>query len=247
MQRIVKKVPCGLMNVQIYFLCYLCSCKKEKESLSEQLVFAGMNPNEIIHRYYQKGTKLYDIYISHVTDVTNKALRIAGKHPGLALDVKFVEEAALLHDIGIFKTRAPHIACQGNMPYVCHGYLGCEILTHLGYPKHGKVCERHTGTGITLESILQRNLPIPHRDMCPQTLEEKLICFADKFYSKSQLGREKSVKKIRDGVAGLMKRENLKNMAEVQSYFGKRVENIILAKGKKMMGWDEILEGGISN
>ena len=49
-----------------------------------------------------------------------------------------------------------------------------------------------------------------------------------------------------DGVAGLMKRENLKNMAEVQSYFGKRVENIILAKGKKMMGWDEILEGGIN-
>mgnify|MGYP001016201651 FL=1 len=49
-----------------------------------------------------------------------------------------------------------------------------------------------------------------------------------------------------DDVKNLMKREGLNNMAEVQSYFGHRVEEIILSKGKKMMGWDEILEGGIS-
>lgn len=47
-------------------------------------------------------------------------------------------------------------------------------------------------------------------------------------------------------VKQLMKREQLEDMAAVQSYFGKRVEKIILAKGKKMMGWDEILEGGIT-
>lgn len=44
----------------------------------------------------------------------------------------------------------------------------------------------------------------------------------------------------------LMAREGIKDMAGVQSYFGKRVEQIILSKGKKMMGWDEILEGGIT-
>lgn len=47
-------------------------------------------------------------------------------------------------------------------------------------------------------------------------------------------------------VKELMERENLNTMAEVQSYFGKRVEQIILSKNKKMMGWDEILEGGIT-
>ncbi|MHB9056119.1 MAG: beta-N-acetylhexosaminidase [Paludibacteraceae bacterium] len=47
-------------------------------------------------------------------------------------------------------------------------------------------------------------------------------------------------------VKALMEREGLKNLAEVQSYFGKRVEKIVLSKGKKMMGWDEILEGGIT-
>ena len=47
-------------------------------------------------------------------------------------------------------------------------------------------------------------------------------------------------------VKQLMEREHIKDMAGVQSYFGKRVEQIILSKGKKMMGWDEILEGGIT-
>lgn len=44
----------------------------------------------------------------------------------------------------------------------------------------------------------------------------------------------------------LMKRENLKNLDEVQSYFVKRVEKIIMSKGKKLIGWDEILDGGLA-
>ena len=156
-----------------------------------------MDPHTIIDKYYTKGTKLYNIYISHVTDVTNKALKIARKHPDLAIDVKFLEEAAMLHDIGIYLTRAPLIYCKGEHPYIQHGYLGSELLTKEGFPKHALVCERHTGTGLSLETILKRKLPIPHRDMTPQSMEEKIICCADKFFSTSKLGREKSVKKIR--------------------------------------------------
>lgn len=159
-----------------------------------------MDPYSIINKYYTKETKLYDIYVSHVTDVTNKALSIAQKHPELAIDVQFLEEAGMLHDIGIFQTKAPHIACKGKHPYISHGYLGRELLTEEGFPKHGLVCERHTGTGLSIKTIVKRKLPIPHRDMRPQSMEEMIICFADKFYSKSKLGREKSVKKIRSGL-----------------------------------------------
>ena len=90
-----------------------------------------MQPLDIIHKYYKKGTKLYDIYISHVSDVTAKALLVAQKHPELAIDVKFLEEAAMLHDIGIFKTKSPAIACEGSYPYICHGYLG-RGTAHIG-------------------------------------------------------------------------------------------------------------------
>ena len=120
--------------------------------------------------------------------MTNKALSIARKLPELAIDIKFIEEAGMLHDIGIFMTKAPRIACEGSFPYICHGYLGRELLTNEGFPKHGLVCERHTGTGLSLESIVKRGLPIPHRDMQPESLEEKIICYDDKFFSNSQLG-----------------------------------------------------------
>ena len=43
-----------------------------------------------------------------------------------------------------------------------------------------------------------------------------------------------------------MKDENLKNVDELQSYFVKRIEVILKSKGKKLIGWDEILEGGLA-
>ena len=48
-----------------------------------------------------------------------------------------------------------------------------------------------------------------------------------------------------DSVTALMKRDSLKNYEEVQSYFEKRLEKIVESKGKKFMGWDEIIEGGL--
>ena len=47
-------------------------------------------------------------------------------------------------------------------------------------------------------------------------------------------------------IAALMKKEGLKNMEEVQSYFTKRLVKIVESKGKKFIGWDEILEGGLT-
>lgn len=47
-------------------------------------------------------------------------------------------------------------------------------------------------------------------------------------------------------VQDLMKREKLKDEHEVQSYFIRRMEKFVNSKGKKIIGWDEILEGGIA-
>lgn len=160
-----------------------------------------MNPFDIIDHYYKKGSDLYNTLVTHSRDVTDKALAIAKKHPELNIDETFVEEAGMLHDIAISLTNTPSIGCNGIAPYICHGYLGRELLEELGYPKHALVCERHTGTGIRLEEILIKNLPLPHRDMLPISIEEQVICFADCFFSKSQLGREKTVEEIRKGLA----------------------------------------------
>jgi len=49
-----------------------------------------------------------------------------------------------------------------------------------------------------------------------------------------------------DAIKALMQKENLKTQEEVQSYFEKRLEKIVESKGKKFLGWDEILEGGLA-
>ena len=156
-----------------------------------------MDPIKIIEKYYPVESDAYRILVDHSRSVANKALAIARMHPEMHLDLPFIEEAALLHDIGIFRCNAPSIDCHGEADYICHGYLGAELMRAEGYPRHALVCERHTGTGLSMEMIELMKWPIPHRDMLPISLEEQLICFADKFYSKTKLGKEKSIDKIR--------------------------------------------------
>ena len=104
----------------------------------------------------------------------DKALEIAGKMPGRDLDFHFLEQAAMLHDIGIFLTDSPVLGCYGQHPYLCHGILGRRLLEKIGLPQHALVCERHVGVGISRHNVLDHKLPLPARDMLPPTLAPKL-------------------------------------------------------------------------
>ena len=156
-----------------------------------------LDPYKIIEKYYPKDSDIYFILLIHSEQVKDKALEIAARNPELKLDLEFIAEAAMLHDIGIFKCNAPRLHCKGTHDYIEHGYLGAELLRAEGLERHALVCERHTGVGLTKEMIIKSNLPLPHRDMIPQTLEEQVICYADKFYSKSKLAEPHSVENIR--------------------------------------------------
>ncbi|MDR1556447.1 MAG: phosphohydrolase [Tannerellaceae bacterium] len=160
-----------------------------------------MNPIAILSAHYDIDSEAYRIVKAHGEDVARKALQIAGLHPEMNLDLTFIEEAAILHDIGVFMCKAPEIGCYGEAAYICHGYLGAGLMRREGYPAHALVCERHTGTGISREEIISRNLPLPQHDMLPLSPEEQLICFADKFFSKTHLGEEKKIDKIKSGLA----------------------------------------------
>ncbi|MDR2121395.1 MAG: HDIG domain-containing protein [Tannerella sp.] len=160
-----------------------------------------MNPLTLINKYFIAGSAAHTILVRHSRDVADKALSIARAHPEMRLDLVFIEEAAMLHDIGIFLCNDPEIDCHGRFPYICHGYLGAELMRREGFPRHALVCERHTGTGLSPEMIDGRLLPVPFRDMRPQSAEEQLICFADKFFSKSKPDEERSVDKARQNIS----------------------------------------------
>lgn len=143
-----------------------------------------MNPLDVIRQYYEPGSLAYRVLVEHSQRVTEKALAIAARLSAEGVDTAFIEQAAMLHDIGILRVHAPEIGCHGTLPYVCHGVEGARLLQAQGMHSMARVCENHVGVGITVEDIDRQKLPLPRRNMVPETLEEQIICYADKFYSK---------------------------------------------------------------
>ena len=92
--------------------------------------------------------------------------------------------------------------------------------------------------------------------LCPAN--EKVYDFMDKVFTEVaqlfpfeyiHMGGDETARNFwekSEAIKGLMKKEKLKNLDEVQSYFVKRMGKIIESKGKKMIGWDEILDGGLA-
>lgn len=155
----------------------------------------------IIDRYYPAGSPLRDIYMKHCRSVADLALEIAARCR-LPLDPNEIEAAAMLHDIGIFMTDAPSIECHGREPYIRHGILGAELLRSIDAGEmYARVAELHTGSGLTAREICEQDLPLPRKDYLPETLLEKLICYADKFYSKSGSMKKKDPERVRASLA----------------------------------------------
>ena len=179
-----------------------------------------MNPYDIIYHFYPNDTALRRLLILHSEKVRDKAFSILetarqnNSFTGLlSIDEQLVNDGALLHDIGIGRTYGPGIHCEGSEPYICHGIIGARMLRDLIDGNHcsffsvepermeqiARICERHTGAGLSVRDIVNQNLPItPPRDLVPETLEEKLVCLADKFYSKSgDPSKEKDFERVK--------------------------------------------------
>jgi uncharacterized protein len=156
---------------------------------------------ELLGRYFE-GEAL-EIIIGHGRVVADLGIKICRRLKLPEEECRFVEEAALLHDIGVCQINAPKLGLQGVHPYIMHGIIGREILEKENLPLHAIVCERHIGVGLTVADIIRQNLPLPHREMVPLTLTEEIICFSDLFYSKTpgKITHQKSPEKVRKKLA----------------------------------------------
>lgn len=156
---------------------------------------------DIYSRHYgADGQDLLATVLTHSEAVARMALVLAERFP--EADKDFILRAAMLHDIGVVKCHAPSIGAKGSLPYICHGIEGRKILESENLVKEALVCERHTGSGITAQEIAVAGLPLPHRDMLPLSIEEKIICYADCFFSKSgDLTFQKPIEKVMQQMA----------------------------------------------
>lgn len=110
--------------------------------------------------------------IDHTLKVRRKALEIGKKlkEKGFKVNLELLETGSYLHDIGRSVTQD-----------VRHAIESARIAKEYGFSEPViRMIERHVGAGITLEEA--KNLGLPERDFIPQTLEEKILSYADKFF-----------------------------------------------------------------
>ncbi|MHA1241665.1 MAG: HDIG domain-containing metalloprotein [Promethearchaeota archaeon] len=104
----------------------------------------------------------------HSLKVCEKALELAEKITKYNINIELVEIGALLHDIGRAKTHG-----------FKHAIIGGKLLRERGFPKElARICETHILGGLDKEDAKQEGLP--EIEYLPITLEEKIICLADK-------------------------------------------------------------------
>jgi len=178
-----------------------------------------------LHQKYATNGMAYQIVVAHSQAVTNKALEIAKKFS--QIDSDFIYEASMLHDIGVYFVHAPKIFCFGSEPYLKHTVIGAEILLKEGLPKHARVAETHTGVGIDAAEIVANNLPLPVKDYHPETLEEKIISYADLFFSKSKF--------TDSDLQGLFEPESITEIIQELARYGQNKVAIFLS-------WQQLFE-----
>lgn len=104
----------------------------------------------------------------HSEKVADKALEIADKITKTNVDKNLIEIGALLHDVGRTKTHGFR-----------HALIGGKILRERGFSINlARICETHILGGLDKEDA--KRFGLPEKDYLPKTLEEKIICLADK-------------------------------------------------------------------
>ncbi len=175
-------------------------------------------------RKYAPDKRTYDIVLNHGKAVQTVAERLSReKEVTKAVDIEFLRTAALLHDIGRFRTG------KTGTKTIRHGLIGANILRKEGYPRHARVAERHIGAGLTKQEIVRCKLPLPKRDYIPKTLEEKIIAQADNLVAGTkEVSLGEAVRRLRKRVG----KEASQRIIELQKDIENDAKNKVKNRGQ---------------
>lgn len=139
---------------------------------------------ESLHKKYAPNALAFNEVWQHCIIVKNISVWCINNSKLAHVDQELVEAGCLLHDMGVYKL----YKSDGQLDYdnyIMHGTLGYQILIDEGFSEElCRFASHHTGVGITAEEIKKNGLPLPPEDYLAESLEERLVMYADKFHSK---------------------------------------------------------------
>lgn len=134
-----------------------------------------------LHERHAPSREALELVHTHCEIVCAIAERLAD---GQGADLALVRAGCLLHDIGVYRLYSGGVLDHAR--YIRHGVLGHNLLAEAGFAETlRRFCSCHVGVGFTRDDVRRRNLPIPEADYLPETVEERLVMYADKFHTKS--------------------------------------------------------------
>ena len=132
--------------------------------------------------------------------------------------MELIRTGSLLHDLGRFRCK------PGTKDSYKHGVEGARMIREeLSDERLARICERHSGGGISKEDIEQQGLDLPKKDLLPETREEKIICYADKLVPGNKIiDIQKTITRFRNEI-GERAANRIKALhEEIQNYLNRK-------------------------
>lgn len=138
-----------------------------------------------LHKKYAPNEQVFNHVYSHCAIVAEIAEWCVNNADIQDVDKELLQAACLLHDIGtyVYFTDDAHIMNERLYPQ--HAVFGAGLLRGEGLPEIADLVETHVLLGLSKKEILEKPWPLPARDYVPETIEGRLLCYADRFHSKN--------------------------------------------------------------
>jgi len=139
-----------------------------------------------LHCHMAPNQDTFNLVWTHCQIVALIALQRAQSYTQQPVNYQKVVVGGLVHDIGVYRLFKENSLQFDMSRYLFHGLEGWLILQeeHFG-EEIANFARNHTGLGITHYDVYKEHLPLPLGDYSPQTVEQELVMYADKFHTKS--------------------------------------------------------------
>ncbi|MDB5185112.1 MAG: metal dependent phosphohydrolase [Candidatus Saccharibacteria bacterium] len=139
---------------------------------------------EALHHRYARNEAVFDLVYTHCGIVTEIALWCADRIAA-PVDRELLIAGCMLHDIGTYALFDDSGHIENQHTYRQHAVFGAALVAEEGYdPRIVAMIRNHVQMGLSKQEIIDNQLALPHNDFQPQTLEERLVCYADRFHTK---------------------------------------------------------------